>query len=550
MRREATQEGDGWGHPAPSGQRAPGPRQRAEQLLDTCLGAVADIRCGEVRLLDAVVALRSEIDHQLFGAGESTGSDTRARHRRADSDAATVDELATASGMSRLYTHGLVRLAGAAPARVARGREAVAAGQVELRRVIDWYEATDHLTEEDALAIGDSVFTPRRDGTPRSASDFRRLLSRRVKQAEAADREARRQRTEEALAQRSSWATPADDGTGSLTVTGEATRVAAAHSRLDAAARRAKAAGDERSLSQLRSDLHLDLLLVGQLPSGRAPGQVAVPGQVVVPEGTDAAGESAEPAAPATPQAPPVCTSCGAVSSDYFPYPTVGDPVLPPAHCTVVVGLDVLVEDARGPSDPPSGGPPGSSGSPPEQTGSPPAEMGNPPVSTGGPPGEPGSPPGEPGSPPTGRGSALGWMPGFGYLVPDHVRKIAIREGSVWQRLVADPLSGHAVSVSPFTYRPTASVARFVRARDGVARDPGSGSFGAIEAERCELDHIVPFDAGGTTTADNLQALSRRGHARKTKRQWEVTGDAGGSLRWTSLAGKRYTSDPLDYRDF
>ena len=550
MRREATQAGDGWGHPAASGQRAPGPRQRAEQLLDTCLGAVADIRCGEVRLLDAVVALRSEIDHQLSGAGESTGPDTRARHRRADSDAATVDELATASGMSRLYTHGLVRFAGAAPARVARGREAVAAGQVELRRVIDWYEATDHLTEEDALAIGDSVFTPRRDGTPRSASDFRRLLSKRVKQAEAADREARRQRTEEALAQRSSWATPADDGTGSLTVTGEATRVAAAHSRLDAAARRAKAAGDERSLSQLRSDLHLDLLLVGQLPSGRAPGQVAVPGQVVVPEGTDAAGESAEPAAPATPQAPPVCTSCGAVSSDYFPYPTVGDPVLPPAHCTVVVGLDVLVEDARGPSDPPSGGPPGSSGSPPEQTGSPPAEMGNPPVSTGGPPGEPGSPPGEPGSPPTGRGSALGWMPGFGYLDPDHVRKIAIREGSVWQRLVADPLSGHAVSVSPFTYRPTASVARFVRARDGVARDPGSGSFGATEAERCELDHIVPFDAGGTTTADNLQALSRRGHARKTKRQWEVTGDAGGSLRWTSLAGKRYTSDPLDYWDF
>ncbi|OLT37953.1 hypothetical protein BJF82_09795 [Kytococcus sp. CUA-901] len=120
----------------------------------------------------------------------------------------------------------------------------------------------------------------------------------------------------------------------------------------------------------------------------------------------------------------------------------------------------------------------------------------------------------------------------------------------MWQRLVADRLSGHAVSVSPFTYRPTASVARFVRARDGVARDPGSGSFGATEAERCELDHIVPFDAGGTTTADNLQALSRRGHARKTKRQWEVTGDAGGSLRWTSLAGKRYTSDPLDYRDF
>lgn len=357
--------------------------------------------------------------------------------------------------------------------------------------MIDWNEATEHLTEDDALAVGDSVFRPMRDGTPRSASDFRRMLTKRVKQVEARDTEARRKGAEEALAGRGSWASPGEDGTGSLTVVGEATRVAAAYSRLDAAARRAKAAGDRRTLSQLRSDLHLDLLLVGQLPGTSRVSQA--------PEAT---------ACPSTTGTAPVCTGCGTVSDDYLPYPTVGDPVLPPAHCTVVVGLDVLMEDARDL-------PPGTS-----------------------------DPPDEP------RGSPLGWMPGFGYLDPDHVRQIAMREGSVWQRLVADPMSGHALSVSPFTYRPTASVARFVRARDGVARDPGSGSFGATQAERCELDHIEPFEDGGTTTEDNLQSLSRRGHTRKTKRQWEVSGDAGGTLTWTSLAGKEYTSEPLDYRDF
>lgn len=558
MRRESTTVPHGWGG-SPAERGTTGPRQRGEELLDRCLKSVADIRTGEVRLLDAVVALRSEIDHQLFGQDGPSPSVSTPACRAADTDAATVDEFATASGMSRLYTYGLVRLAGTVPALLARGRDALAEGRVELHRVIDWHEATSHLAQDDALAVGDSVLTPRRDGTPRSASDFRRLLSKRVKQAEATDREARRRATDEALSRRGSWSSPGDAGTGSLTVTGEATRVAAAHARLDAAARRAKAFGDDRSLSQLRSDLHLDLLLVGQLPNtalptnaaphtragetplGNPPGAPTAPPVRQTPAVPAPLGghpptqdlPAAPDAAPTAPQTPLVCTSCGAVSDDYLPYPTVGDPVLPPAHCTVVVGLDVLLEDActpqgvgtapqragvtAGDDSDSRAGPPTredpitragaitrespATGEGPERSSDPPSQADTPPArSSAG-----------------GRGSALGWMPGFGYLDPDHVRQLAVREGSVWQRLVADPVSGHAVSVSPFSYRPTASVARFVRARDGVVRDPGSGSFGATAAGQCEIDHIVPFEAGGTTTPDNLQALSRRGHTRKTQ---------------------------------
>ncbi|ACV05325.1 HNH endonuclease [Kytococcus sedentarius DSM 20547] len=195
------------------------------------------------------------------------------------------------------------------------------------------------------------------------------------------------------------------------------------------------------------------------------------------------------------------------VSSDWFPLPPVGEPVLPPARVTVVVGLDVLLDDPAG-------------------------------VNRGSPPTAGASPPGM-------RGAPLGWVPGFGYLDPEHVRAVAVREGSVWQRLVADPVSGHAMAVSPHTYRPTASVARFVRARDGMARDPGSG----VGAASCEIDHVVPFDEGGQTVAENLQCLSTRGHTRKTKGQWDASMTPDGVVEWTSLTGRRYTTHPFDYRE-
>ena len=55
----------------------------------------------------------------------------------------------------------------------------------------------------------------------------------------------------------------AGNGTGSLTVTGEAGRVAAAMERVDDVARRLRGDGDSRTLTQLRSDVALDLLLYG-----------------------------------------------------------------------------------------------------------------------------------------------------------------------------------------------------------------------------------------------------------------------------------------------
>ncbi|ACV05143.1 HNH endonuclease signature motif containing protein [Kytococcus sedentarius] len=564
MRRESF----GTGQVSPSGGRGAAGRsadalERAERDLGHAVTAVEAVRAAEVALLDAVAGV---YEHTAAHLEQRREEGEPGVWEVADAPAIVADEVTAATGELPTQVRSVVDLAASDPQRMACGRAALVEGRASLSRVLSWHTGTRHLQVADAVAIGEVVLTRAADGSPRSAASFRELLRRRVRKVEAADRQAARARMAEALAGRGSWTRPGEEGTGALTVVGEATRVAAAWGRLDAAARRAKAAGDQRTLAQLRSDLHLDLLLVGHLP-GTCPGTASTSASAGSDHATPGSRTDAGPAGsgfctqPILPTqttqnptgaeapAPPVCTACGTVSSDWWPLPQIGDPVLPPARCTVVVGLDVLLENATDADrDPPDSGS-GTSDPPPDGS-----------AGTGPPAHTPSDTPSDAlaeQAPARGggddlrggggglRGAALGWMPGFGYLGPEHVRAVATREGSVWQRLVADPVTGHAVAVSPHTYRPTASVARFVRARDGVARDPGSGT----PADQCELDHVVPFEAGGATTPDNLQCLSRRGHARKTRRHWEAVMAPDGSVEWTSLLGQRQTTHPHDYTD-
>ena len=71
---------------------------------------------------------------------------------------------------------------------------------------------------------------------------------------------------DDAVADRTAYASVDPDGTGGLTVTGEAGRVSAAMERVEDVARRLRGDGDARTLTQLRSDVALDLLLYGWVP--------------------------------------------------------------------------------------------------------------------------------------------------------------------------------------------------------------------------------------------------------------------------------------------
>lgn len=64
-------------------------------------------------------------------------------------------------------------------------------------------------------------------------------------------------------------------------------------------------------------------------------------------------------------------------------------------------------------------------------------------------------------------------------------------------------------------YVPTDAVRAYVRARDGFCIFPGC----EVEAERCQLDHRIPFDDGGETTPANLFCLCQKHHNVKTDRR-------------------------------
>lgn len=114
-------------------------------------------------------------------------------------------------------------------------------------------------------------------------------------------------------------------------------------------------------------------------------------------------------------------------------------------------------------------------------------------------------------------------IPGFGAIPADTARELAA--DAPWRSWLTD--AGTVRSVGTRRYRPTAALARLVRARQPECAFPGCRH----DAQRCDLDHITAYPAG-TTEADNLQPLCRRHHRLKTHAGWSPGADG-----WTSPAG-------------
>lgn len=68
-------------------------------------------------------------------------------------------------------------------------------------------------------------------------------------------------------------------------------------------------------------------------------------------------------------------------------------------------------------------------------------------------------------------------------------------------------------------------------------------------ARRCDLDHIVPFDGGGTTSTENLAPLCRRHHRLKTFGGWSYSTIEAGVYLWRSPQGYAYLRDGVGTRD-
>lgn len=121
-------------------------------------------------------------------------------------------------------------------------------------------------------------------------------------------------------------------------------------------------------------------------------------------------------------------------------------------------------------------------------------------------------------------------LAGYGVLTRETAEKLE-RAGSRRTDHIEDLADRD--SFQALRYSPSEALRVFCRGRDGTCVFPGC----QIEAEKCELDHIVPYDhadpaRGGRTTSDDLADLCGRHHRLKTEGIWAYYRDVDGTYVW------------------
>jgi hypothetical protein len=127
---------------------------------------------------------------------------------------------------------------------------------------------------------------------------------------------------------------------------------------------------------------------------------------------------------------------------------------------------------------------------------------------------------------------------GYGPIGAEVARRLAA--DGVWRRILTDPATGAVLDVGRIRYLPPADLAEHVIVRDQTCRFPTC----TRPADGCDLDHTVPFEQGGTTSAANLGPLHRGHHNDKTHHGWQLDQPEPGRFVWTAPTGHRYQVDP------
>jgi hypothetical protein len=129
-------------------------------------------------------------------------------------------------------------------------------------------------------------------------------------------------------------------------------------------------------------------------------------------------------------------------------------------------------------------------------------------------------------------------------VTADEVRDLiaAAAESSMIRRLVTDS-TGCILDAGRSHYLASDIQKLVIRLRDGYCRFPGCNA----PAERCEVDHAVPYDAGGPTDLWDLGPLCKHHHQMKTAGYWHIiTSHRDGTCRWRSPLGRIYEHTPPD----
>nr|WP_246400908.1 HNH endonuclease signature motif containing protein [Jiangella mangrovi] len=129
-------------------------------------------------------------------------------------------------------------------------------------------------------------------------------------------------------------------------------------------------------------------------------------------------------------------------------------------------------------------------------------------------------------------------LDGFGPIPAATARRIAA--DATLRRLLTDPADGRLLEYGRTTYAPPADLAAHVVARDRTCRFPTCHR----PATEAEIDHRVPWAAGGTTDPANTWALHGGHHKAKTWHGYRIVTDTTCTTWWTTPAGHRYRVEP------
>jgi len=130
-------------------------------------------------------------------------------------------------------------------------------------------------------------------------------------------------------------------------------------------------------------------------------------------------------------------------------------------------------------------------------------------------------------------------LDGYGPIDAETARRLAAHAPS-FRRILTHPETGAYLSYGRDSYRVPADLAGYLQVRDGGCRFPGCSR----KAVRCDIDHGDDWADNGETSHENLAHLCRKHHRLKHKTRWRMRQEPGGDIRWTSPAGREYTTSP------
>lgn len=110
--------------------------------------------------------------------------------------------------------------------------------------------------------------------------------------------------------------------------------------------------------------------------------------------------------------------------------------------------------------------------------------------------------------------------------------------------MLSAPVTAAALDTTPQAYPAPAALADFVATRD---RHPTNPCAGRSAASAADLDHVRPVRDGGETVRSNLTSSTRRWHRLRTIGGWSLQRLGRGWL-WTSPLGRTTITGPYDYR--